>query len=146
MRRCDSQLDFDLELAKQQSSDNPVYYVQYAHARVCSINRNTVAAGVVFSAEQTNCSRLELSEELALMRQLARFPETVAGAALSYEPHRVIFYLQELAAQFHSYYNRQRVLVDDPELTHARLYLVNSVRIVLENALHLLGLSAPEKM
>ena len=146
MRRCDSQLDFDLELAKQQSSDNPVYYVQYAHARVCSINRNAAEAGVTFPAEQIDCSRLELNEELALIRQLARFPETVVGAALSYEPHRVIFYLQELAAQFHSYYNRQRVLVDDPELTQARLYLVNSVRIVLQNALHLLGLSAPEKM
>jgi arginyl-tRNA synthetase len=146
MRRCDSQLDFDLELAKQQSSDNPVYYVQYAHARVCSINRNAAEAGVTFPAGQIDCSRLELNEELALIRQLARFPETVVGAALSYEPHRVIFYLQELAAQFHSYYNRQRVLVDDPELTQARLYLVNSVRIVLQNALHLLGLSAPEKM
>jgi len=147
MRRCDSQLDFDLELAKQQSSDNPVYYVQYAHARVCSINRNAATAGVPLpDGQKADCSRLTLKDELALIRQLARFPETVVGAALSYEPHRVIFYLQELAAQFHSYYNRQRVLVDDPELTQARLYLVNCVRVVLENALHLLGLSAPEKM
>lgn len=147
MRRCDSQLDFDLELAKQQNSDNPVYYVQYAHARVCSINRNAEEAGLEqLQSENVDYSRLELPEELALVKQLARFPETIVGAALSYEPHRVVFYLQDLAAQFHSYYNRQRVLVDDPATTQARLCLVNSVRIVLANALQLLGLSAPERM
>ena len=147
MRRCDSQLDFDLELAKQQSSDNPVYYVQYAHARVCSINRNAVEAGIVVPEKgQIDYNRLELAEELALVKQLARYPETVVNAALNYEPHRVIFYLQDLAAQFHSYYNRHRVLVDDAATSSARLYLVNSVRIVLANALSLLGLSAPERM
>lgn len=147
MRRCDSQLDFDLELAKQQSSDNPVYYVQYAHARICSINRNAAEAGIKQAQSGSiDYSRLELAEELALVKQLARFPETVVGAALSYEPHRVVFYLQDLAAQFHSYYNRHRVLVDDLETTRVRLYLVNSVRTVLANALRLLGLSAPERM
>ncbi|MFK5926556.1 MAG: arginine--tRNA ligase [Desulfuromusa sp.] len=147
MRRCDSQLDFDLELAKQQSSDNPVYYVQYAHARICSIIRNAAAAGIEQpQSGQIDYSCLELTEELALVKQLARFPETVVGAALSYEPHRIIFYLQDLAAQFHSYYNRYRVLVDDSETTRARLFLVNAVRTVLANALQLLGLSAPERM
>lgn len=147
MRRCDSQLDFDLELAKQQNSDNPVYYVQYAHARVCSINRNAEEAGLKqLQPENVDYSCLELAEELALVKQLARFPETIVGAAQSYEPHRVVFYLQDLAAQFHSYYNRQRVLVDDPATTQARLSLVNAVRIVLANALQLLGLSAPERM
>ena len=147
MRRCDSQLDFDLELAKQQSSDNPVYYVQYAHARVCSINRNAEEAAIPLpQREEVDCRKLVLPEELALIKQLARFPESVVGAALHYEPHRVIFYLQELAAQFHSYYNRQRVLVDDSATTQARLYLVNSVRIVLANALTMLGVSAPEQM
>ncbi|MEA3362126.1 MAG: arginine--tRNA ligase [Thermodesulfobacteriota bacterium] len=147
MRRCDSQLDFDLELAKQQSSDNPVYYVQYAHARVCSINRNAAESGIErLQSEQIDYSRLELAEELALVKQLARFPETVVGAALSYEPHRIVFYMQDLAAQFHSYYNRHRVLVDDPATTQARLCLVNSVRIVLANALQMLGISAPERM
>ncbi|RLB73138.1 MAG: arginine--tRNA ligase [Deltaproteobacteria bacterium] len=147
MRRCDSQLDFDLELAKQQSSDNPVYYVQYAHARVCSINRNAAESGIeLLPSDVVDYSRLELPEELALVKQLARFPETVVGAALSYEPHRIIFYLQDLAAQFHSYYNRQRVLVDDPITSRARLALVNSVRTVLANALQLLGLSVPERM
>ena len=147
MRRCDSQLDFDLELAKQQNSDNPVYYVQYAHARVCSINRNAAAEGIALpQTGQVDYARLDLPEELALVKQLARFPETVASAALNYEPHRVIFYLQDLAAQFHSYYNCHRVLVDDAATTLARLYLINSVRIVLANALGLLGLSAPERM
>ncbi|MBN1959274.1 MAG: arginine--tRNA ligase [Desulfuromonadales bacterium] len=147
MRRCDSQLDFDLELAKQQNSDNPVYYVQYAHARVCSINRNAQEAGIdIPTAGKTDLSRLELEEELALAKQLARYPEAIIGAALYYEPHRVIFYLQDLAAQFHSYYNRHRVLVDDSETTLARLSLVNAVRVVLANALTLMGLSAPEQM
>ena len=146
MRRCDSQLDFDLELAKQQSSDNPVFYVQYAHARICSINRNAADSGLEQPSGPVDYQRLELTEELALVKQLARFPETVVGAALSYEPHRIIFYLQDLAAQFHSYYNRHRVLVDDPETSRARLALVNAVRTVLANALQLLGLSAPERM
>lgn len=147
MRRCDSQLDFDLELAKQQSSDNPVYYVQYAHARVCSINRNAAEANVALPATgEADLSCLTLPEELALAKHLARLPEAISGAALNYEPHRVIFYLQELAAQFHSYYNRQRVLVDDMATAQARLYLINAVRIVLANALQLLGMSAPEEM
>ncbi len=147
MRRCDSQLDFDLELAKQQSSDNPVFYVQYAHARVCSINRNAAEAKVALPATgEADLSCLTLPEELALAKHLARLPEAISGAALHYEPHRVIFYLQELAAQFHSYYNRQRVLVDDLATAQARLYLINAVRIVLANALQLLGMSAPEEM
>jgi arginyl-tRNA synthetase len=147
MRRCDSQLDFDLELAKQQSSDNPVYYVQYAHARVCSINRNAAEAGVSLPVPgQVKHSALELPEELALIQQLAKYPEIIVGAAQHYEPHRVIFYLQDLAAQFHSYYNRQRVLVDDADVAVARLYLVNAVKIVLANALSLMGVSAPEQM
>jgi arginyl-tRNA synthetase len=147
IRRCDSQLDFDLELAKQQSSDNPVFYVQYAHARVCSINRNAAAEGIALPlTDEVDCSKLQLDEELQLAKQLARFPDTIVAAALNYEPHRVVFYLQELAAQFHSYYNRQRVLVEDAATTQARLYLINSVRIVLANALQILGVSAPETM
>jgi arginyl-tRNA synthetase len=147
MRRCDSQLDFDLELAKQNSSDNPVYYVQYAHARICSINRNAAEVGLVPpTLAQFDFSHLTLAEEIALIRQLSRFPEAVEGAALHYEPHRLVFYLQDLAAQLHSYYNRYRVLDEDAQVTSARLYLVNAVRIVLANALRLLGVSAPEQM
>lgn len=147
MRRSDSQLDFDLELAKRQSNDNPVYYVQYAHARVCSINRNAVEQSVAQPGpESVDLTLLSLPEELALAKQLARYPETVVGAASNCEPHRVVYYLQELAAQFHSYYNRQRVLVDDVATSQARLYLVNGVRTVLVNALNLLGVDAPERM
>jgi arginyl-tRNA synthetase len=147
MRRSDSQLDFDLELAKRQSNDNPVYYVQYAHARVCSINRNAVEQGVVLEkAENIDLSKLTLAEELALAKHLARYPETVSGAAANYEPHRVVYYLQDLAAQFHSYYNRQRVLVEDKATTQARLLLLNGVKTVLANALGLLGVKAPEQM
>lgn len=147
MRRSDSQLDFDLDLAKQQSSDNPVYYVQYAHARVCSINRTAQEQHIaVPGMGLVDFDLLQLDEELSLAKHLALFPETVAGAAQSFAPHRVVFYLQELAAQFHSYYNRNRIITEDLELTRARLYLVNCVRIVLYNALVLLGVSAPEKM
>jgi len=147
MRRSDSQLDFDLELAKRQSSDNPVYYVQYAHARVCSINRTAAEQGIDLPASGTaDLSCLTLAEELALAKHLARYPETVVGAAQTCEPHRIVYYLQELAAQFHSYYNRQRVLVEDAQITRARLSLVNGVRIVLANALNLLGVDAPERM
>jgi len=147
MRRSDSHLDFDLELAKQQNSDNPVYYVQYAHARVCSINRNAADQGVTLpKTGDVDFSRLERPDELALAKFLARFPETVVGAADNHEPHRIVFYLQELSAQLHSYYNRTKVLVDDMPTSQARLYLVNCVRIVLANALHILGVSAPESM
>ncbi|HKI51156.1 MAG TPA: arginine--tRNA ligase [Geothermobacteraceae bacterium] len=145
-RKADSQLVFDVDLAKQQSNDNPVYYVQYAHARVCSINRNAAEQGVEFTGDEVDVSLLTLEEELALAKLLARFPETVEGAAEHLEPHRVVYFLQELAAQFHSYYNRHRVIVDDLPTTRARLYLVNAIRTVLGNALALLGVSAPEKM
>jgi len=147
MRRSDSQLDFDLELAKRQSSDNPVYYVQYAHARVCSINRNAAEQGVFLKdSDRIDLSSLVLAEELALAKQLARYPETVVGAAQNCEPHRIVYYLQELAAQFHSYYNKQRVLMEDPATSLARLYLVNGIKSVLASALNLLGVDAPEQM
>lgn len=147
MRRSDSQLDFDLELAKKQSTENPVFYVQYAHARVCSINRNAQDVGLTVPTAQTvNASALTLTDELALTKMLSRYPEVVAGAALQYEPHRVTFYLQELAAKFHSYYNQHRVIIDDKSTSEARLYLVNAVKIVIQNALRVLGVSAPEKM
>ncbi len=147
LRRADSPLDFDLELAKSQNNDNPVYYVQYAHARVCSINQNAAEQSVTLPEHgAVDLSCLTLAEELALAKQLARYPETVIGAAQNHEPHRVVYYLQELASQFHSYYNRQRVLVEDSATTQARLYLVNGIRIVLANALNLLGVDAPERM
>jgi len=147
MRRSDSKLDFDLDLAKKQSSDNPVFYVQYAHARVCSITRNALDAGLSLPTNATvKAELLQLPEELALAKMLARYPEVIVSSALEYEPHRVTFYLQELAAKFHSYYNQHRVIVDDAATSEARLYLVNAVKIVLQNALRVLGVSAPEQM
>ncbi len=147
MRRSDSQLDFDLALAKEQSADNPVFYVQYAHARICSINRNAAEQGVeVPKHGEADFSALRLEEEIALAKILARYPEALESAAKQLEPHRIVFYLQELAAVFHSYYNRQRVLTDDAQISRARLYLVNAVRTVLANALLLLGVSTPEQM
>ncbi|MBN2645220.1 MAG: arginine--tRNA ligase [Desulfuromonadaceae bacterium] len=147
MRRSDSQLDFDLELAKKQSTENPVYYVQYAHARVCSINRNAAEAGLTLpGADQVDLGKLELAEELALAKMLERYPQVICGAAQHFEPHRLTFYVQELAAQFHSYYNQYRVIVDDRATTLARLYLVNAIRIVIQNGLRVLGVSAPEQM
>ncbi len=147
MRRSDSKLDFDLELAKKQSTENPVFYVQYAHARVCSINNKAEESGIKLpTAESVNAAMLQLPEELALAKMLARYPEVIVGAAESHEPHRVTFYLQELAAKFHSYYNQHRVVVDDVATSEARLYLVNAVKIVIANALRVLGVSAPEKM
>ncbi len=147
MRRSDSQLDFDLELAKKQSNENPVFYVQYAHARVCSINRNADEQGIELPAiGDVDFDCLTLEDELGLVKALSRYPETVEGAANCCEPHRIVFYLQDLAARFHSYYNKGRVLGDDVETSKARLYLVNGVRQVLQNALLLLGVSAPERM
>jgi len=148
MRRSDSPLDFDLELAKKQSTENPVFYVQYAHARVCSINRNAQDVGLtVPTTAAVQLDTLTLADELALAKMLSRYPEVIAGAALQHEPHRVTFYLQELAAKFHSYYNQHRVIVDDDVATsEARLYLVNAVKIVIHNALRVLGVSSPEKM
>ena len=147
MRRSDSPLDFDLDLAKRQSNENPVYYVQYAHARISSILRLAEDRGYgVPEFRAVDCSRLVLPEEIALIKMATRFPEIVEGAVKALEPHRLTFYLHEIAALFHSYYNKYKVVSDDAVLTGARLLLAVSVRTVLKNALALLGVSAPEKM
>jgi len=144
MRRSDSQLDFDLELAKRQNSENPVYYVQYAHARICSIFESAREKGLSPSDGALAC--LGTPDEMSLIKTLSVFPEIVAGSALCFEPHRVPYYLQELAGQFHSFYNRTRVLGEDDELTAARLFLLQCTAQVLKNGLLLLGVSAPERM
>jgi arginyl-tRNA synthetase len=147
MRRSDSHLDFDLELAKKQSNENPVYYVQYAHARICSILRMAAERGIAAPAvAEVDASLLRLPEEIELIKAITRFPEVVEGAARTLEPHRLTFYLNDLAALFHSYYNRNKVISEDGALTGARLFLVRSVRTVLKNALKMLGVSTPEKM
>ncbi len=147
MRKPDSQLEFDLDLATSQSQENPVYYVQYAHARLCSIERQAeeqaVAAGELDAADLL---LLKEEEELALLKTMAGYPAMISGAARDLAPHRVIFFLMELAGQFHRYYNKHKVLGENPELTRARLQFCRALRVVLRNGLHLAGLGAPEKM
>jgi arginyl-tRNA synthetase len=145
-RRSDSHLDFDLEVAKAQSMENPVYYVQYAHARCASILREAEKAGVSLPAPEAPLDRLALPEEIALLKQCALFPEVVEAAAAALEPHRLPAYLQTLAAEFHGYYTRHRVLSEDRALSAARLSLVAALKQVLANALTLLGVSAPDRM
>jgi arginyl-tRNA synthetase len=147
MRRSDSHLDFDLELAKKQSNENPVYYVQYAHARISSIMRLAHEQDYkIPDFGDVDWRFLTLPEEITLIKEIVRFPEVIEGSAKGLEPHRLTFYLNNLASFFHSYYNKNRVISDDVGLSTARLFLVKSVRIVLRNALMLLGVSAPEKM
>lgn len=147
MRRPDSQLDFDLELAKRQSAENPVYYVQYAHARICSIIREALNKGIVLPQfEDIDVRLLNLSEELDLLKCLSGYPEVIEASGLSLEPHRIPFYLMELSSLFHSYYNKYRVISSEVELTKARLLLVNSIKRVIKSALNVLGILAPEKM
>lgn len=147
MRRSDSHLDFDLELAKKQSNENPVYYVQYAYARICSILRMAQERGIAIpDYSHVDPVLLDQPEEKNLIRMLVRYPEMILGAANSLEPHRITFYLNDLAGVFHSYYNKNKVISENAELTGARLFLVKIIKIVLQNALKILGVSAPEKM
>ncbi len=162
MRDSNTHLEFDLELAKQRSADNPVYYVQYAHARICSLWRVASARGIARpSAEGTDLTVLMDPDELGLIKKLSSYPEVVQASALAFEPHRVTYYLQQLAALLHTFYNKHRVL--PPELdqenkesastevltskrTAARLVLMGAVQQVLQNGLTVLGISAPEHM
>jgi arginyl-tRNA synthetase len=144
MRRANSPLDFDLTLARKQSDENPVYYVQYAHARIASVVRFAEERGV--SSLGSDLSRLTVPEERALMLHLLHFPGTVAGAAQAREPHRIAAYAQELATAFHQFYHVCRIVGDDPAESAARLDLARATRIVLKNALHLLGVGAPSSM
>jgi len=138
-------LDFDLDLAKEQSSDNPVYYVQYAHARINSILKATGKA--VPKAADCDLTLLKEEAELELIRKIANLPTEVAYAAEQLEPYRMARYATELATLFHSFYNSCRVINEDNEaLTNARLVLVNAARITLRNVLTMLGVSAPERM
>jgi len=146
-RRPDAQLEFDLEVAKQQSSENPVYYVQYAHARLASVFRQPEAQGVDLEApDPALLPRLALPEELTLLKMLANYPELVEGAARFLEPHRITYFLTELASQLHSYYYKHRFISEDADLTRARLWLVKGVKTVLAHGLGILGVTAPEVM
>ncbi|MEK6814947.1 MAG: arginine--tRNA ligase [Nitrospirota bacterium] len=146
-RRSDSHLDFDLELVKKQSAENPVYYVQYAHARLCSLFRQAADRGIVLPPiAEADLSLLALPEEVALAKQIAAFPELIEKAALAREPHRLTTYLQEIAGTLHAYYYKHRIIGDDLALTHARLHLMKGLKVVIGRALGILGVTAPERM
>ncbi len=144
LRKSDQHLDFDLDLAKSQSNDNPVYYIQYAHARICSVL--SAWGGVEADLVDVNTARLEHPQELALLRRIAEFPETVDAAARDLAPHSIAYYLKDLAAELHGLYTACQFLVDDEELKLARLSLIAATRLVLRVGLSLLGVSAPERM
>ena len=148
MREPNSTLDFDLDLAVEQSSSNPVYYVQYAHARICSILKNLAAEGIqpVQEAEKRNLNLLKTSEERELIRLLAKYPQEIIEAAKAYDPARITRYTLDLATLFHKFYNACRVKGEDVELMQARLALCLAARITLRNALQLLKITAPEVM
>ena len=147
MRKSDSHLDFDLNLAKQQSSENPVFYVQYAHARVASIFEQARKAGIEMGdAASVPVERLELPEELELIRKMIQFNDVLEESVRELEPHRMVFYLLDLAGEFHRYYNRQRVISEDIGLTRARLLLIANIQKTVRRGLEILGVSAPMKM
>ncbi|MFG0748652.1 arginine--tRNA ligase [Acinetobacter ursingii] len=148
MRKSEQHIDFDLDLAVSQSKDNAVYYIQYAHARICRMLEKAATSAVNFDAVQARqyASRLELDAETEILSKLAAYPDIIVRAANAYEPHQIGNYLKELAALFHGWYNEHKVLNDDAELTQARLLLSVNVQQVLRNGLELLGVSAPESM
>ena len=143
-RRSDSQLVFDIDLARAQTNDNPVFYIQYAHARICSVL--TQWGGKLADLHQADLSPLTQAHEIALMQRLSSYPESVADAATDLAPHTIANYLKELASELHSYYNEYKFLIEDEAVKIARLSLIAATQQVLKNGLYLLGVSAPEKM
>jgi arginyl-tRNA synthetase len=146
-RKCDSKLDFDLELAKRTSADNPVYYVQYAHARICSVMREAEARGVKLpSASEIDPDIFSAPSEIRLAKEIARFPEEVMKAAQNSEPHRIALYASDVAEAFHAFYNSCKILGEEDGVMKARLLLAAAARVAVERALFLLGVGAPERM
>ncbi len=146
LRKSEQHVDFDLELAKSQSNDNPVFYIQYAHARICSVFRQLEEKGFKWERNQANLSLLTDTHEQNLLVNLMRYPEIISVAAQHYEPHQIAYYLRELANDFHTYYNACQFIVEEITLRNARLTLIKSVQQVLQNGLKILGVSAPEMM
>jgi arginyl-tRNA synthetase len=147
-RKADSEFVFDIDLALAQTEENPVFYVQYAHARVCSVFRQLQEKGLTHDEQigEANVNRLIEPHEKALIRRLTTYPELLESAAQANEPHQLAHYLRELAGDFHTYYNAQKFIVDDVMLRNARLNLIAATRQVLANGLKLLGVNAPERM
>ena len=148
LRGADQHMDFDLELAKTQSTDNPVYYVQYAYARVCSVFRQLAERGLSWNQPlgEQNLNRLTEEHEQALFTALSRYPEVIESSALNHTPHILAHYLMDLARDFHTYYNAHHFIIDDLELSQARLTLVSAVKQVISNGLTVMGVSTPEIM
>jgi arginyl-tRNA synthetase len=146
-RKTDSHLDFDLDIAKEQSRENPVYYVQYAHARIASVFREVETRNIPVPGRDTvKIDLLDVEEEQNIIKALAKYPEMIEEAALAYEPHRITFYLQDLAGLLHNYYFKHRIITEDLARTGARLFLMKQVKTVIQSALKILGVSAPDKM
>lgn len=146
MRSLESHLDFDLVLAKKQSSENPVFYLQYAHARICSIFREVANRNVAYNEKKIDHDHLKNSESMTIIKLLLKYPEEISSAAETYEPHKLANYLLKLAQSFHRFYTEHRVITNDEVRTNSYLLLSNSVRIVLRNGLRVLGISTPEYM
>ena len=147
-RKSEQHMDFDLDLAKSKSNENPVYYIQYAHARICSVLSQLADKGYQLDLAQglANMDKLTTEYETDLASKMAQFPELIGRAALAREPHQVAYYLKDLAHGLHSYYNSEQFIVEDAELRNARLALISAVQQVLQNGLAIIGVSAPEKM
>ena len=147
-RKSEQHMDFDLDLAKSQSNENPVYYIQYAHARICRVMAQAEEKGYSYDMQHglANLGLLESEQETHLATEIAKYPEIIARAAQVYEPHQIAYYLKDLAHGLHSYYNASQFIVEDDNLRQARLTLIKAVQQVLQNGLAILGVSAPEKM
>lgn len=148
LRKSEQHLDFDLELAKSQSNDNPVYYIQYAHARICSVFRQLDDKGLQYNQAEALGQLESLTEphEIKLLSTLARYPDVIENAAINYEPHQLAYYLKDLANDFHTYYNANQFLVEDDSIRNARLALIAATKNIIQNGLSLLSVSSPEKM
>ena len=148
MRKMDQHLDFDLDLAKSKSNENPVYYIQYAHARICSVFRQLAEKNMIFQPTigLDNLELLNNDIELSIINKLIIFKDIIKKSATKLEPHLLTTYLRELANMFHTYYNSSKFILDDEKTTQARLMLINSIKQVFANSLHILGISTPESM
>lgn len=146
MRSLESHLDFDLNLAKKESSENPVFYLQYAHARICAIFREAEKRGIKYLPDKAKADHFDNPEIISLLKIMARFPEDISDAARNFEPHRIANFLLKLAQRYHKFYTEHRVLSDDGEMTNTYLSLCEGVKIILKNGLNLLAVNAPEKM
>ena len=146
LRKSEQHMDFDLDLAKSKTNENPVFYIQYAHARICSVFRQANEKGFESNLEEANLSLLTEEVEKNILRELSRYKSVIESAAIQYEPHQLAYYLRDLATQFHSYYNACTFILEDQDLTQARLSLIHAAKQILRNGLSILGVGAPESM